>query len=148
MTIEEWKATLAERSWLKLLKEHVSSAKTSIRDLIATIERSNLAADFVVRNLDIRMKMHHDRTHALVMLRALTFASPKVSFFWVDSKTAIPLENATMADWDHSGRLVFAAGGKLFEGKIESDRIVPRELADFNANKFEPVEAPDWAKQW
>ena len=63
--------------------------------------------------------------------------------------TIVPIVDATWADWDHQGRLAFARAGKLFvvapDGNLESDAI---ELADFNANTFTEIEAPEWATKW
>lgn len=59
-----------------------------------------------------------------------------------------PIANAEWADIDKAGRIVFARDGKLFAASIDGGALVERELADFNANRFEPVEAPAWAKEW
>ena len=55
---------------------------------------------------------------------------------------------AAWADWDHSGRLVFARGGVLLAcgpGELLADS---RPLADFAAMRFESIVAPDWATSW
>jgi hypothetical protein len=62
---------------------------------------------------------------------------------------ALPIPSAAWADWDHRGRLVYAADGKLFtaewpyQGEVRSEA-----LADFNDAVPEPREAPGWARQW
>ena len=65
------------------------------------------------------------------------------------SGRGMPFEAAFWADWDQQGRLVFTRQGKVFAGDLdERGRMVPRELADFNADTFEPREAPVWAREW
>jgi hypothetical protein len=59
-----------------------------------------------------------------------------------------PLDGLRWADWDHRGRLVFTRQGQLFAINPEdfSSHLTP--IADFNAQKFEPIEAPGWARRW
>jgi hypothetical protein len=70
--------------------------------------------------------------------------------FVVDNATGkkVSLGDATWADFDQQGRLVFANEGKLFAGTLDNGDLQLTELTDFNANKFESIEAPDWAKKW
>jgi hypothetical protein len=64
------------------------------------------------------------------------------------SGRTIPLEEAFWADWDQRGRLVFTRHGKVFTGDFDDQaQVVPRELADFNVDTFEPREAPAWARE-
>ncbi|MEZ4671334.1 MAG: hypothetical protein R3E39_25815 [Anaerolineae bacterium] len=58
------------------------------------------------------------------------------------------LKGAIRADFDQQGRVVFFSAGKLLGAALHDGELVYTELADFNANKPESVEAPDWAKQW
>jgi hypothetical protein len=59
------------------------------------------------------------------------------------------LEGVTWADWDQQGRLVFTSDGKVFAGEFDSQgQMISHELADFNADTFEPREAPAWAREW
>lgn len=60
----------------------------------------------------------------------------------------VKLPEAQWADWDRSGRLVFARDGKLYAGALEGTRIVEQELVDLNGNKPISVEAPKWAMRW
>ncbi|MBI1276838.1 MAG: hypothetical protein GC179_01790 [Anaerolineaceae bacterium] len=64
------------------------------------------------------------------------------------SDKKFPLGDATWADFDQQGRLVVANEGKLFSAALENGDLQLTELADFNANIFEPIEAPDWAQKW
>ena len=61
-----------------------------------------------------------------------------------------PLKGIKWADWDQRGRLVYPKEGKLFASEVsEKAEILPaKELADFNDQKPEPIEPPDWAKVW
>jgi hypothetical protein len=61
----------------------------------------------------------------------------------------VPVKEATWADWDQKGRLVFTRHGKVFAGDFDAEgQMTPRELADFNADTFEPRRAPAWAQEW
>ncbi len=72
--------------------------------------------------------------------------------FWLRFKNSgreIPIQNAVWADWDCKGRLVFAREGRLFEAKILVDgNLAPRQLADFNNSKPQPLDSPNKAKSW
>ncbi|MCW3062076.1 MAG: hypothetical protein JWQ02_3897 [Capsulimonas sp.] len=60
-----------------------------------------------------------------------------------------PIERADWADIDQRGRLVFTRDGKVFACvSIKTGLDSAIELADFNDSKFEPMEAPEWAKAW
>jgi hypothetical protein len=60
-----------------------------------------------------------------------------------------PMADTRWADWDQQGRLVFTRDGKVFVGEFDKQgQMTPRELADFNADAFEPREAPAWARGW
>lgn len=58
------------------------------------------------------------------------------------------LKNVVWADFDLQKRLVLAKDGKLFSAAVVDGELSYTELADFNANTPEAIEAPDWAKQW
>ena len=58
------------------------------------------------------------------------------------------LMDTVWADFDQQGRIVLARDGKLFGAALQNGELVYTELADFNANKPEPVEAPEWAQRW
>ncbi len=60
----------------------------------------------------------------------------------------VPIEGATWADWDRNGRLVFVREGQLFAVEPDMSITDAKLLRDFNDQKPEPMEAPDWAKQW
>lgn len=50
-------------------------------------------------------------------------------------------------DMDPRGRVVFGDKGCLWAWD-EFPKGKPQLIADLNANRFEPVEAPDWARTW
>jgi hypothetical protein len=57
--------------------------------------------------------------------------------------------DADWADWDQSGRLVIARGGKVLAGKWDRHRGLRfEELADFTGDCIESIEAPEWARRW
>lgn len=58
------------------------------------------------------------------------------------------LRDATWADWDRRGRLVLAREGKLFAADLRAPDSDPKELADFNAMRSEPIKPPMWATRW
>ena len=63
-----------------------------------------------------------------------------------DGSTA-SLPGVEWADFDHRGRLVYAADGRLWEGVIEGSEIRPREIRDFRDMKFEAIKSPEWARR-
>lgn len=97
----------------------------------------------------------HEKPHPTKPLCLLINRSPQTSkehkfvVKEIDRNLEIPLEGAVWADWDQQGGLVYAKSGKLFRGEIiESGQIQSTEIADFNANKRERIQTPEWAKVW
>jgi hypothetical protein len=70
------------------------------------------------------------------------------SFRLVLDSGEVPVRDASWADWDAAGRLLFARSGRLFSGAIEGNQLIERELIDLNANEPCPIEAPESAKHW
>jgi hypothetical protein len=59
------------------------------------------------------------------------------------------LQMASWADWDHSGRLVFAQNGKLLSGQFSpTGQMDSQELIDLNPLQPRTLVAPEWAKNW
>jgi len=56
--------------------------------------------------------------------------------------------NANWADFDQSGRLVFARNGRLFALSRQESKTREVQLADFASFAFKEVLAPDWASSW
>jgi hypothetical protein len=86
------------------------------------------------------------------VLDAISFKFPDalVESFWLirEGWTDLKIREARWADWDLTGRLVFAREGRIYAGYIETEGIVERELVDLNPNKPCALEAPDWARRW
>jgi hypothetical protein len=99
---------------------------------------------------EVREKAGRDGKQILEMKWAIADFEGTVRFSVknTETETVQSLDGAAWADWDQAGRLVFVADGKVFAGEIGLNGIKRHELADFNGNKFEEVEAPDWAKRW
>ena len=56
---------------------------------------------------------------------------------------------ADWADWDQRGRLVVVQAGRLLVGKYNRHRsLYFEELAHFNGDRPESIEAPEWARRW
>jgi hypothetical protein len=56
---------------------------------------------------------------------------------------------AEWADWDQRGRLIVALKGKLLTGKYNRHKPLHfEELADFNDDRPQNIEAPEWARRW
>jgi hypothetical protein len=59
------------------------------------------------------------------------------------------LFEAHWADWDQRGRLVATVGGRVLEGSLTQDgKLLWRQLAAFQDEKFAPMVAPEWAQHW
>lgn len=64
-------------------------------------------------------------------------------------RTLIPLPDVVWADWDQSGRFVYAKEGKLLTAELRgTDELIPRELADFNGLRPKRTKSPPWAREW
>jgi hypothetical protein len=62
---------------------------------------------------------------------------------------SVTLDNASWADWDQQGRLVFAAEGKLMTGELTRDgEFIQQLLLDLNPSKLTALATPDWAANW
>jgi hypothetical protein len=57
----------------------------------------------------------------------------------------IEIPEIDWADWDQTGRLVFARAGKIFAGRINGPEVEAKLLADMNSSRPSPVAAPEWA---
>lgn len=59
------------------------------------------------------------------------------------------IPRASWADWDQSGRLIFARDGKVFAGQLyDSGTWKETELADLNSSRPQPMPSPPHAKKW
>jgi hypothetical protein len=66
-----------------------------------------------------------------------------------DENTELARFEAHWADFDQRGRLVAAAGGRILEGQFDRRHGLQwRQLAVFQDEKPERIEAPEWARRW
>jgi hypothetical protein len=66
-----------------------------------------------------------------------------------DESTELARFEAHWADFDQRGRLVAAAGRRILEGKFDRHHGLRwRQLADFQDEKPQRMEAPEWARSW
>ncbi|HEY9777604.1 MAG TPA: hypothetical protein V6C81_27825 [Planktothrix sp.] len=92
------------------------------------------------RRFELEMTLTSISPNALQYIFALTDL--------VTGKTA-PFDADNWADWDSNGRLVFAKEGRLFAAQPAAGaEFDARQLADFTAHKFQPIEAPASALVW
>jgi hypothetical protein len=97
-----------------------------------------------------------DATRTVILRRqtdAISFTTaggPYVESFRLvfPSGEEVSIVAATWADWDRSGRLVFARAGKLFAAAIEGTRLVERELIDLNGNEPSRLPPTEEATRW
>jgi hypothetical protein len=122
-----------DRRWLR---EAIDSAK----DLppIAQVENPNMQT--LRKECTAQPGMALIRTMAGDNVHNLKVTTPAGNDFGI--------AGAAWADWDQSGRLVYVRDGKVFAGVVAGGGIAEHELADFTANKFEPIDSPEWAKSW
>lgn len=82
------------------------------------------------------------RLHASLSYHSRTYE-------WIDGGgTSHPLERVSWADVDPRGRLAIARDGKILVAEPSTGPPEFRELADFDGNRFAPLEAPEWATRW
>jgi hypothetical protein len=65
-----------------------------------------------------------------------------------DDAHPLPLPDAQWAEWDHTGRLVYACAGKIFAASVHAEKLDSRELADLNPNSPEEIITPDPFRSW
>jgi hypothetical protein len=71
------------------------------------------------------------------------------TIFKRDASTEVARFEAHWADFDQRGRLVATAGGRILEGKIDRHHGLRwRQIAAFQDEKPERMEAPEWARRW
>lgn len=58
------------------------------------------------------------------------------------------IENATWADWDQQGRLVYISKGLLLGQQFKPELKLARVIADLNPHTPSSVITPDWATKW
>jgi hypothetical protein len=80
------------------------------------------------------------------LLMDRSFTIPKYALALGDKNSTVQTFAAEWADW---GRLVVTQRGRVLTGKYNRHTsLCFEELADFNGNLPESIEAPEWAKRW
>ncbi len=106
---------------------------------------------YITDQPEVRERHHPQKAVILVLKRSISGFEYREEFEIVNLETGtnIPLENVGFADWDHNGRLALLNDGKLKIGQLNAnDELEIEELADFNSQKLEQIESPDWARHW
>jgi hypothetical protein len=109
---------------------------------------------FVTKQPEIREYCYPEKQHLkIVMKKMLSGYRYWEEYELLNSNTnqCINLDGVEGANWDQRGRLVLLSQGKLYLGKFDELKIrnIERdELVDFNAQKPQEIESPDWAKDW
>ena len=96
-------------------------------------------------------KAHPRHAFRLVMESSIFSSSEPATFALQDDYRGelTTIKEATWADWDHRGRLVYGADGKLLAVEASEQGVSdPAELVDFNSLRPEPKEPPASAMQW
>ena len=150
--VKEWKGERVLSKAKVAFEVNAHKARSSEVQWLRELHRTSRSRyiGYVTYGAGIHEKQTADGRYSL-MKRWTLIGMDDQEFFEVRDNTSgerYDLGKAAWADWDQAGRLVFVADGKLFAGEISAGRIERRELADFNGNKFEPVETPEWAKRW
>ena len=106
---------------------------------------------YTTQQPEVRQMLHPNLPFSLVMKRTITRFKYAELYEILNQKTGerISLDNVVCARWDQRGRLAFMVEGKLFTGYITiDDKLVAKEIADFNENKPTEIDSPVWAKSW
>lgn len=127
-SLEEWKAK--RRGWHKQTPSDGSDSR-------------------VRNNPEFRKKSPKDEL-TLCSRRSRNYHSTPRYRYWLLNTDGKTIElGAEFADFDPSGRLIFSNKGRLCVGNIdESGQLVTNEIADFNNQVPEEIEAPLSARTW
>jgi len=58
------------------------------------------------------------------------------------------ITDATWAEWDQQGRLVFARAGQIYAWRLDDHQVEETMLVDLNGQRFYRLAAPAWAQEW
>lgn len=95
----------------------------------------------------------HPFTH-IKLIRSGAYREPRAKYrYYVHDSmghAVSQINEAEWADWDQSGRLIYASQDKLYASVIDDQARIRRakQLMDFNGQEPEPIEPPEWAKVW
>ncbi len=105
---------------------------------------------------EVWRKYNKDRS-AYIEVKTVGYDSKRVgagsavylfSAYSEESGHEVALADATWADWDYRGRLVFTTLGKLYSAEHDNGYESTTVLGDFNSQEPYEMVAPDWAQQW
>jgi hypothetical protein len=100
---------------------------------------------------EVREKPSLDGAHVIRLTRSIECLDYSEDFVVRNTKqsSASSIANASWADWDQQGRLVFARDGKIFAASLTTGAdFVERLLIDLNPSKPKPFPPPGWATKW
>jgi hypothetical protein len=115
------------------------------------IENHGFPKLFETRQPEIREKLNQNRSQFIRLTRSIQSLdySEEFALFNDNDSTAIKIDRASWADWDHQGRFVFARDGKIFKGRVDEEGLLnSQELIDLNPFVPTAVRSPDWASEW
>ncbi len=147
---QDWQGEFIESEYSKRTAKRIQSGEPTGLAWIMTLGPISTSSGYVTYAPQIREKQHFGGALTLIMQTSMDRFDEKTTFSIRDYRSGDvhPIAGAEWADWDQAGRLVFVAGGKLFAAEIGDTGVQPRELADFNDNKFKEVQPPEWALKW
>jgi len=148
--IQEWQGEFIKSAWGKAYQERKQTGQPTDFDWHRSVDDLNTDSRYVTYAPSIHEKPHPTQGLTLVMMATLIGFQHRFFYSVRDSEgQEEKFAGAEWADWDQGGRLVFAQNGKIYA--LSADAIgqePPQELTDLNGNKFEAVEAPEWARHW
>jgi hypothetical protein len=105
---------------------------------------------FKTQQPEIRVKVSGKNPETkLLMERSISVFKYKEAFSVLKGKEQTEIREAEWADWDISGRLVFARNGRLYSAKLNAlPDLQETQLVDLNGLKPKPSASPEWARHW
>jgi len=101
---------------------------------------------YVTHQPEIREKINKNSNKIIQMERSLNELNYEEKFVVKNKTNSLSInEKGAWADFDQYGRVTVFKEGKLF---VEQNDLELIELANFNINKPEILESPEWAKHW
>lgn len=115
------------------------------------VENRGYPQMYLTAKPEIRERVAPDGKYLLRMTRSISGLDYSEEFEVVSMEHALTttIENASWADFDQRGRLVFARDGKILTGRFgRNGTLVPTELADLNSSTPAQIPPPEWAMSW
>ena len=148
--VQPWQGAFIENAWWSAYQERRKANSPTDSDWMRSVAHLDNKSGYVTQTPSMREKPHPAGGFTLVMTTSKTgYEYHYVYSVRNGNGQTESLAGVEWAEWDQQGRLVFAREGKLFAAIFAPAGLVDeQELSDFNGNKFEATEAPDWAKVW